>query len=73
MDLPDDAAVSLRDGLVVRLPIDVRSNAVVKGQLQQDRNESVLGTQKQRMGHQEKSLPKWDDKRSSRRDGYVGA
>ena len=28
MDLPDDVAVSLRDGLVVRLPFDVRSNAV---------------------------------------------
>ena len=73
MDLPDDAAVSLRDGLVVRLPIDVRSNAVVKGQLQHDRDEGALGTQKQTMGHLQFVLPKWDDKRSSRRDGYVGA
>ena len=51
MDLPEDATVSLRDRLVVRLPIDVRSNAVVKGQLQPDRDEGALGTQKQRMGH----------------------
>ena len=45
MDLPEDATVSLRDRLVVRLPTDVRSNAVFKGQLQQDGDEGALGTQ----------------------------
>ena len=48
VDFFDNTPVTLRDRLIVRLPVDVHSDAVVKGQLEKNRNEGALCTLDQR-------------------------
>ena len=56
MDFFDDTPVGLQYHLVVRIPVDVRSNAVIQSQLQQHRHKCTLCALKQRQRHRKKKV-----------------